>query len=117
LVEVANSTVSGGSTTLLQYRQQIFGRVQICRIQAFHNAFEYGLKNRLGASSFFSQNRSAYGAQQASARGGTRVSNAPNPAIRMRPEYKSERSVSATFEPRSARTQTGWESNTSFSGT
>ena len=30
--------------------------------QAFHNAFEYGLKNRLGASSFFSQNRSAYGA-------------------------------------------------------
>jgi hypothetical protein len=40
----------------------MFGRLQICRNQAFHNTFEYGLKNRPGASSFFSQNRSAYGA-------------------------------------------------------
>jgi hypothetical protein len=69
--------VSGRSTTLLQYRQQMFGRLQICRNQAFHNTFEYGLKNRPGASSFFSQNRSAYDAQQAFARGATRVSNAP----------------------------------------
>jgi hypothetical protein len=33
--------------------------------------------------------------------------NATNPAIRMHPEYKSERSVSAAVEPGAHRTQTG----------
>jgi hypothetical protein len=44
-------TNGGPQFELLQHRQQVFGCLQIGRIQAFRKLFEYWLKNRLGAPS------------------------------------------------------------------
>ena len=39
----ARVTATGGRSVLTQGRQEVFGRLQICRIQAFHERLDYRL--------------------------------------------------------------------------